>query len=324
MNKNRRNSRWDDAPVLDGRGKPKVATITTRDIERILMPLARHRYLPADYIHALAGGSFDALGNRLNLLSRQPNLYVTRPHQQRDSAAANHRYLIYELAEKGARILQRHGIELPRTRAPASFAHELMVGQVMTSFEIGAGETGLRLITWPDILKSEHLPEATRSSPKPHEIPVSITLNGRQLDTHVIADAPPFGVARPHGNQTQFFLCLGIEADCATEPVDASDFARSSIAKKFALYLTIDANGIHRSHYGFPNFYLPFITTNTARLASVMNLLERMTKGVGSKFMLFKTLPHFASFEKPAPPSGRMLTEDWQRVGYPPFNFLTS
>ena len=80
----------------------------------------------------------------------------------------------------------------------------------------------------------------------------------------------------------------------------------------------------HRSHYGFPNFYLPFITTNTARLASVMNLLERMTKGAGSKFMLFKTLPLFTSFEKPAPPSGRMLTEDWQRVGYPPFNFLTS
>jgi hypothetical protein len=324
MKNKRRNSRWDDAPVLDGRGKPKVAAITKRDVERILMPLARHRYLPVDYIHALAGGSLDALGNRLSLLSRRPNLYVTRSHQQRDSAAANHRYLVYELAEKGARTLQEHGIGSPRARAPASFAHELMVCQVMASFEIGAGEAGVRLITWNDILNSEHLPEATRSSPKPHDIPVSITLNDRRLDTHVVADAPSFGIARPRGNQTRFFLCLGIEADCATEPVDASDFARSSIAKKLALYLTIDAQGIHRSHYGFPNFYLPFITTNTARLASMMNLLERMTRGAGSKLLLFKTLPLFTSFEKPPPPSGRMLTEDWQRVGYPPFNFLTS
>ena len=30
------------------------------------------------------------------------------------------------------------------------------------------------------------------------------------------------------------------------------------------------------------------------------------------------------NWTKPPPPSGRMLTEDWQRVGYPPFNFLTS
>jgi len=55
-----------------------------------------------------------------------------------------------------------------------------------------------------------------------------------------------------------------------------------------------------------------------------MKLLDRMTKGSGCRFLLFKTLPTFTSFEKPLPPSGRMLTEDWQRVGYPPFNFLTS
>src|SRR5580658_3276042 len=109
-----RNSRWDDAPVLDGGGRPKVAAITARDVERIFTPLARYRYLPADYLHAFAGGSFDALNHRLNLLSRRPNLYVARPQQQRDSAAANHRYLVYELAEKGARVLQQRGFDYQR------------------------------------------------------------------------------------------------------------------------------------------------------------------------------------------------------------------
>ena len=56
----------------------------------------------------------------------------------------------------------------------------------------------------------------------------------------------------------------------------------------------------------------------------MMKLLERITGGAGSKVMLFKTFPRFTSFKKPLPPSGHMLTEDWQRVGYPPFNFLTS
>ena len=49
-----------------------------------------------------------------------------------------------------------------------------------------------------------------------------------------------------------------------------------------------------------------------------------MTRGAGSKTILFKTFPALTSFEKPRPPSGHMLTEDWQRVGHPPFNFLSS
>src|ERR1700722_10905740 len=138
-----RNSRWDDAPVLDARGRPKIAAITERDVKRIFSPLARYRYLPADYLHEFAGGSLDALTNRLQLLSRRPNLYVARPQQQRHSAAANHRYLVYELAEKGARVLEQHGIAYQRGRTPGSFAHELMACQVMASFEIGARATGV-------------------------------------------------------------------------------------------------------------------------------------------------------------------------------------
>jgi hypothetical protein len=61
----RRQSRWGDAPVLDRRGQPKIAVVTERDIERIFLPLARYRYLPADYIYAIGGGSLDYLVNRL-------------------------------------------------------------------------------------------------------------------------------------------------------------------------------------------------------------------------------------------------------------------
>ena len=89
----RRNSRWDDAPVLDKSGQAKAACITPRDIDGIFKPLTRYRYLPVDYIHALSGGSLDYLVNRLNLLCREPNRYVARPPQQRANAGANHRRL---------------------------------------------------------------------------------------------------------------------------------------------------------------------------------------------------------------------------------------
>lgn len=320
----KRNSRWGDAPVLDKNGAPKVALITERDIERIFLPLTRYRYLPADYIAAIGGSSLDYLVNRLALLARKPNSYVNRPQQQRANASANCRRQIYELSEKGFRLMQERGLVRQRERAVTNFAHELVTSQLMASVEVGARQSEARLITWNEILDSRSLPDETRRSPKPYQIPVSLTLDGTVVATHVAADGMPFGIARSLTGQAAYFFCPGIETDCGTEPIDASDFQRSSLYKKFVLYLAIEAQGIHRAHFGFPNLYVPVITTNAARLASMMRLLERITDGRGSKNILFRTFPAFTSPEKPPTPSGHMLTEDWQRVGHPPFNFLRS
>ncbi len=323
-NVKRRNSRWDEAPILDRAGRPRIATLTERDIEGIFRPLLRYRFLPADYLHAFAGGSLDYLVDRLALLSRRPNLYLRRPHRQRANAGANHRRLIYELADRGIRLMQERGAAIARMRPAASFAHELMVSVVMASFELGAREAGARLIGWGDILASRSLPDATRHLPKPYSIPVSVMVNEQRLDANVVADGYPFGVERATNDGRAYFFCPGVEADCGTEPIQVSDFARSSITRKLALYLAIDAQRINRTHFGFPNLYAPFITTNETRLASMMGVLHRLTNGAGSRFILFKTFPSFTSFEQPPAPSGHMLTEPWKRVGYPPFNFLTS
>jgi hypothetical protein len=323
-NPRKRNSRWGDAPVLDKQGQSKIAVVTERDIERIFMPLARYRYLPADYLYVLGGGSLDYLVNRLALLARRPNCYVARPQQQRANASANCRPQIYELAEKGIRVMDERGHMLQRSRTPTNFAHELMTCQLMASFELGCRDTGNRLITWSDILESQNLPDATRRSLKPYHIPVTVTIDGAPASTHVVADGAPFGIGRSVNGESAYFFCPGIEADCGTEPIDASDFQRSSLFKKFVLYLEVEAQGIHLSHFGFPNLYVPIVTTNAARLSSMMRLLERITGGAGSKSILFNTFPAFTSPGKLPALSGHMLTEDWQRVGHPPFNFHTS
>jgi len=323
-NTRRRTSRWCDAPITDKNGRSKIAVVTDRDFDRILLPLARYRYLPVDYLHALSGGSLEYLVNRLGLLARKPNSYVARPQQQRANASANCRRQIYELADRGIRLMHERGLNCQRTRTPSNFAHELMTCQLMASFELGGRETTNRLITWTDILQSRSLPDATRTLQKPLQIPVSVTIDGTSISTHVIADGTPFGIARVSFDEPAYFFCPGVEADCGTEPIDASDFQRSSLYKKFLFYLAIDAQGIYQSHFGFPNLYVPIITTNAARMSSMMRLLERITGGAGSKNILFKTFPAFTSPGKPPPPSGHMLTEDWQRVGHPPFNFLTS
>jgi len=320
----RRKSRWDHTPLIGRDGRPAAASITQRDIDGIFKPLTRYRYLPVDYIHAFTGGSLDYLVNRLNLLAREPNRYVNRPPQQRANAGANHRRLIYELSEKGWAVMHERGLTCQRGRAPASFAHELMACELMASFDLGARTPGVRLFTWTDILQSPSLPEETRHLPKPTNIPVTVEIDGKLIATHIAADGEPFGIERVVDNQPVYFFCPGVEADCATEPVDTADFQRSSLYRKFLLYLAVEAQGLYRKHFGFPSFYVPVVTTNPVRMVSMMTLLHRITGGAGSRMFLFKTFPAFTSSQKPPPPSGQMLTGDWERVGYPPFNFLTS
>ena len=168
-----------------------------------------------------------------------------------------------------------------------------------------------------EILAHETTPIATREAAAPATIRVSYAFLGGRRSDEITADARPFGLERTIDGKRNYLFFPGIEADCGTEPVDASDPDRSSIGKKFAAYMAIAEQGIHRSHFGFPNFFVPFITTSAARLTSMMTLFGRQTGGRGSKILLFKTFPSFTSPERPRAPSGNMLTEPWQRVGFP-------
>jgi hypothetical protein len=318
----RRTSRWTREPVIDG-GHPVIAYPTERDVV-VFQLLARYRYLPGDYIHGLVGGNAKALYRRLNLLSRKPNLYLARPPQQRERASANHRPLIYELDERGVRELRQRGASPPPKSYHRNFAHELMVSQITASIELGTREhRHVRLIPWSEILASPHTPSATCESPTPTSIPVKFSFRKENVSLLLQADAEPFGLERIIAGVRSYLFFPGIEADCGTEPLDASDADRSSLAKKFTAYTAVAEQGIYRSHFGFPNFFVPIITNSTARMHSMMRLLEKMTDGHGSKMFLFKTFPAFTSFEKPPQPGGHMLSESWHRVGYDPLLLIS-
>jgi Replication-relaxation len=312
--KTRRISRWTRDPVIDD-GRAVAVYPTDRDIE-IFKLLIRFRYLPADYVHAFVGGNSKALGRRLNLLCRKPNLYLARPHQQRENASANYRPLIYELDERGSRVLRERGVSFLPKSYHRNFAHELMVAQVTASIELGTREAPhVRLITWVEILAHPNTPQSTRQSPTPASIPVSFLAHGEPQSLNLAADARPFGLERMIDGKRTYLFFPGIEADCGTEPLAPSDFDRSSIKKKLIAYIAIAEQGIFRSHFGFPNFFVPIITTTTARMNSMMELLQRVANGRGSKMFLFKTFPAFTASER-REPTGHMLIEPWQRAGF--------
>jgi hypothetical protein len=316
-----RNSRWTRDPVVDA-GRAVVVYPTERDIE-VFKLLARYRYLPSDYIHAFVGGSFNALSRRLNFLSRKPNLYLARPHQQRDSADANYRRLIYELDERGSRVLRERGLSFLPKSYHRNFAHELMVAQIMASLELGTKENpNIRQITWPEIIASPNTPKETRDLATAASMRVSFPLHGERHTITVTADARPFGIERTIAGKHTYLFFPGVEADCATEPVDTDDFERSSILKKLLAYIAIAEQSIYRSHFGFPNFFVPFVAPTVTRIQSITRLLEKITEGRGSKMFLFKVFPTLRSPEKPPKAGGHMLTEPWQRVGHLPLSLI--
>jgi hypothetical protein len=244
---------------------------------------------------------------------------LARPHQQRQCADANYRRLIYQLDERGSRVLRERGLSSLPKSYHSNFNHELMVAQITASIELGTSQNpDIKLITWPEILASENTPKATQEAATPASIRASYSLRGEAQTSDIIADGQPFGLERTIDGKRSYLFFPGIEADCGTEPIDAGNPERSSIAKKFAAYLAIVEQGAHRSHFGFPNFFVPFITTSDARMRSMMELLDRLTAGRGPKILLFKTFPSLTSAEKPAAATGHMLTEAWQRVGFPP------
>jgi hypothetical protein len=245
---------------------------------------------------------------------------LARPHQQRANANANHQRLIYELDERGSRTLRDSGLPFLPKSYHRNFAHELMVAELTASIELGViASRHIKLVTWPEILGSTSTPTATREADNPHAIPITFSVRDQQIRTHVYADARPFGLQRTIDNRNTYLFFPGIEADCASEPILASDFERSSIYKKFAAYSAIVDQSVYKSHFGFPNFFVPVISTSIARMQSMMSLLGQITEGRGSKIFLFKTFPAFTSFEKRPTPTGHMIKQPWHRVGFAPF-----
>jgi hypothetical protein len=93
--------------------------------------------------------------------------------------------------------------------------------------------------------------------------------------------------------------------------------------KKLCAYIAIAEQGLYRSHFGFPNFFVPFVAPTATRIQSMMRLLEKLTGGRGSKMFLFRVFSALRSPESPPKAGGHMLTDAWQRLGYPPLSLIS-
>jgi hypothetical protein len=85
-------------------------------------------------------------------------------------------------------------------------------------------------------------------------------------------------------------------------PVTRRNLHKSSYLKKMLAYQEITAQHVYRTHLGLPNLLILNVTTNEQHMKTLINLLNELTAGKGSKVFLFKTLSALGDFRvAPAP-----------------------
>lgn len=310
----------------------KRISLTDRDLA-ILRLLNRYRFLRSTHLHVLAGGkSHKRFVERLGDLYHEGG-YVNRPPQQWQAINARYMPAVYELGEAGKQLLTQYDAA-PETGAALAhkqacgvgrqYHHELMVCDILSSVEIGVhADPALRFISWPEILASPKMPEATRNSARPMAAKVSIaytvprTRKAYRTDRQLVPEAI-FGLEYTVGGKKQYRF-FALEADRNTEPVVRGNLHQSSYLRKILQYREIAARSIYKTQWGLPNLLVLNVTTNDRHKQNIMGLVDELTGGRGSTSLLFKTMPSLASLEKAPLPVSDILTDAWHRAGHPDF-----
>ena len=285
--------------------------ITDNDIRDIFEPLARHAQLTTRQLVAFGRRNPIITKARLGELwhgtEGQHSHWLHRLNEE--ILFANHLYVedMHRLGVDGEALLRAKGI-VPaenwvtnsriggKSTSPSRIirlAHDHMASDIALDIEIGAREKDITFKSHIEILRAA--PETTRWQKKPLAIPVEV--KGHR--TFVEPDA--------------LFALSGrtfaLEADKGTESI------KSVIVPKILAYREIVAAGIIDDHLGIDNLTVLFATTNATRMKNIMAELAKIARNGRSTMFAFRAETGFGEFLRTPPPSGRLMTMPWHRVG---------
>jgi hypothetical protein len=258
------------------------------------------RYGRSNMLAALLGGSAQNRKRELGALREQG--YLRCPEQQKD--AGNYRYSprIYELTQKAREVLRNAGIAPINWKGERQFWHQLMVADILLSFQVGCKERGLRFQSQSQIIGDKGLALPCR---------ISHTFSSGRTLTWDKALRPDelFAI-----NDTHFLL----EADRQNEPIERSEFQTSSYLRKLLQYRDVFANRTYKTELGIQKLLVLNITLSEDRVRNIMNFMELELKGK-SRALLFAAFPALGSRETYPRPMSELLDHPFERVGHEPF-----
>ena len=280
----------------------------------ILKALARHRFLSLDYLAALTGFTHEQVKRCVRVMRATPNRLIKISDHQADP---EHRRgllvtrLQFEPDDAGIKTLAVKGIALP-PRDPIKFlAHQVLVDQVMASFEIGAAKHAdtVQIISRAQILASDKTPQQTRDSDAPENMRVEPDSDGTRR--RMTPDGELFALSTASG----FRFFGGIEANTGTMNLRRKTLGKS-IEGKLHNYFYILKHHIYAERFNSNTYFVPFITPYRSDMNTTLEMWEDITKR--DRWMRpclpMKVHPLFDGLEKPRP-TGHMLEEKWAVAG---------
>jgi hypothetical protein len=259
--------------------------------------LDRYRYLRSNFIAAYHGGSAQHRKRDLGPLRRRG--YIATPEQQKNSA--NYRYSprVYELASKGKVELLANGTTPANWRESRQFWHQLMVADIVMSFEIACKERGLRFKHRTDIIGAQPL---QFRSPISHQF-------SKHMEHYDGALQPDelFAI-----NNTYFVL----EADRQHEPITRPTLNASSYLRKILQYRAVLKSESYKEL--IPNMLVINITTSPVHAQNIQTFMLDELR-MSSSALLFKGIEILGSRDSYPQPLMHLLDDPFDRVGHPGF-----
>jgi len=261
--------------------------LTPRDL-LILRAVHRHRLLRSTHLIALLDASRQTTLRRLQLLFHHG--YLDRPAAQLDWYAEGSEPMVYALGHRGAAVLAAEGKRGGALRWDKSrnvsrhfLRHTLAIAEVMVAFEVACRDTeGVEFIRPDEILAAA--PDATRRLRLPFRWQVEVTEAGKLHRLGVEPDRVfglRFAGAPEHRRRAYFFL----EADRGTMPVARKGLGQTSFRRKLLGYRETWRQGLHRRHFGIPNFRVLTVTTSAERMQHLVAAC--LSLGGGQRLFLF-------------------------------------
>ena len=268
---------------------------TLRDF-LMVRSVARFRFLDANQIARIDGGSPAVVGRRLKMLWLHH--FLDRPVNQHLQLASfadeGNLPLIYGLGRQGARVLTEHGLPIndkldwttKNKRAVALWLrHTLETAEAMLAFDFALKARNLQLLDHHDLLP--YMPEATRKLQQPFRcrVQVRVAIQREPISVGVIPDRL-FSVL--YRNETRHNFAL--ELDRGTMDLKAKQLIRkSSFRRKLLGYFHLHREEKHTSQWGFRGLRVLTITPSETRLQNIIELQREVVGEQGSNVFLFTT-----------------------------------
>lgn len=263
--------------------------LTERDTE-IVRHVARRRFLRSTHISQLLAASHKKICERLTPLYRAG--YLDRPRAQLDYhvCGGGSAPIVYALGNRGAQYLAAHdGVgdanvdwtHKNRTTGREFIMHTLAISDVCVALTVACrSDNSVTLQHREQLL--EALPEQTRAERNPWACHIRVQHAGAFQEVGLLPDYV-FALLLPDGRRRPFV----VECDRGTMPVERTSLGQTSMLRKFLAYEAGRVQGVHTDRFGWKNFRILTITTNSERINNMRAAIQRTSALKDSPLFLF-------------------------------------